>query len=290
MSAEHAIRIEARLYDRLFDVEDPEEGVEDFTDNLNPKSVEILTDSYVEPSVADDPTDTRYQFEREGYFWQDPVDSAGDRLVFNRIVALKDSWSQAAKAKPAVPKPKAREATPTPLPTRVDTPETIQLAEDHGLSIELARQLFNDADRKALFDEVVTDDNGLSASIANWIVNELPPDATRIDHHDAFRKMISLLDSGEISQRIARQIQSEVLSTGTEPSEILEREGLAQISDPGKLEALAEEIISKNGQKADLYRSGKKGLIGFFMGQLMQASSGKANPELAREIIEKKLG
>ncbi len=94
VSVPHAVGIEARLYDRLFRVPDPEAAGGEFTDHLNPESLTV-TRGCIEPSVMDDPPDTRYQFERLGYFWQDPVDSGPGRLVFNRIVALRDSWAKA---------------------------------------------------------------------------------------------------------------------------------------------------------------------------------------------------
>jgi len=91
--AAHAVPAQVRLYDRLFTVPDPEAGEGEFTDYLNPASL-LTVHGFVEPSVLRDPPDTRYQFERLGYFWQDPVDSRPDHLVFNRIVTLRDSWAK----------------------------------------------------------------------------------------------------------------------------------------------------------------------------------------------------
>jgi glutaminyl-tRNA synthetase len=96
VSAAHAVPIAARLYDRLFSVPDPERGDGDFTAHLNPASRTVVQ-GYVEPSVLADAPDVRYQFERLGYFWRDPVDSRADRLVFNRIVTLRDSWAKAQR-------------------------------------------------------------------------------------------------------------------------------------------------------------------------------------------------
>jgi len=96
VSAAHALDCELRLYDRLFTVPDPDalpEG-QDFTSVLNPASLVTLRGAKVEPSVAKDAPDTRYQFERTGYFVQDSVDSRPDALVFNRTVALRDSWAK----------------------------------------------------------------------------------------------------------------------------------------------------------------------------------------------------
>jgi len=98
VSAAHAVDAEVRIYENLFTKEDPnqtEEG-QDFTANLNPNSLEVLTDCKVEPSLASPTAGSRYQFERLGYFCVDQ-DSAPGRPVFNRTVALKDTWARVEK-------------------------------------------------------------------------------------------------------------------------------------------------------------------------------------------------
>ncbi len=96
VSAAHALAAEVRLYDRLFTVPDPDDVREggDFTDFLNPESVVEVTGAYVEPSIGEDPPGTRYQFERQGYFVSDVVDSSAEQLVFNRTVPLRDTWAK----------------------------------------------------------------------------------------------------------------------------------------------------------------------------------------------------
>jgi glutaminyl-tRNA synthetase len=99
VSASHALPAEVRLYDRLFSVPDPDEGLEedeDFTRNLNPDSLVVINPAWVEPSLGEDPPGSRYQFERLGYFVSDAVDSAPGALVFNRTVTLRDSWARIA--------------------------------------------------------------------------------------------------------------------------------------------------------------------------------------------------
>ncbi|UCC82738.1 MAG: glutamine--tRNA ligase/YqeY domain fusion protein [Gemmatimonadota bacterium] len=98
VSRSHALPCRVRLYDRLFKTPDPEEAPvgEDFTANLNPDSLVVLQGSLIEPSVAADPPGTRYQFERQGYFISDPLDSEPGALVFNRTVTLRDSWAKIA--------------------------------------------------------------------------------------------------------------------------------------------------------------------------------------------------
>ena len=99
LSAPHSLEAEVRLYDHLFSIErpdDPEDGADPMT-YLNPQPLETLTSCRVEPSLADAEPGSRYQFERQGYFCVDSVDSAPGRLVFNRTVPLRDSWARIAK-------------------------------------------------------------------------------------------------------------------------------------------------------------------------------------------------
>jgi glutaminyl-tRNA synthetase len=98
VSAAHAVDAEARIYENLFNREDPSdvELGKDVLDNLNPNSLEIIADAKVEPSLANPTPGARYQFERLGYFCADP-DSAPGKPVFNRTVALKDAWARAEK-------------------------------------------------------------------------------------------------------------------------------------------------------------------------------------------------
>jgi glutaminyl-tRNA synthetase len=95
VSAARAIDCEVRLYDRLFNAEDPESGA-GYLEHLNPRSLEIIEDAKLEPSVEGASPLTRYQFERLGYFCVDR-DSSADKLVFNRTATLKDSWAKAAQ-------------------------------------------------------------------------------------------------------------------------------------------------------------------------------------------------
>jgi glutaminyl-tRNA synthetase len=104
VSAAHAIDAEVRIYENLFAKENPNETEEgqDFTANLNPNSLEVLKDCKLEPSLADAAIGSRYQFERLGYFCVDPESKTG-KLVFNRTVALKDTWAKIEKRQPGKP-------------------------------------------------------------------------------------------------------------------------------------------------------------------------------------------
>jgi glutaminyl-tRNA synthetase len=100
VSAAHSLEAEVRLYDHLFTTENPDdpEGGSDYKNNLNPDSLEALTSCRVEPSLAEAAPGSRYQFERQGYFCVDSVDSSPGALVFNRTVSLRDSWAKIERA------------------------------------------------------------------------------------------------------------------------------------------------------------------------------------------------
>ena len=99
VSAPHSLKARVQLYDHLFTKKNPDDAPEgeDFKSNLNPNSLQVLTNCRVEPSLADSKPLSRYQFERLGYFCVDP-DSSNDMLIFNRTVSLRDTWAKIQKA------------------------------------------------------------------------------------------------------------------------------------------------------------------------------------------------
>ncbi len=94
VSANHSVPAEVRLYDRLFQIPDPMAKEDDFIEHLNPASLETLSSCRVEPGLSGTEPESRYQFERLGYFCVDAEDSSAKKLVFNRIVTLRDSWAK----------------------------------------------------------------------------------------------------------------------------------------------------------------------------------------------------
>ena len=127
VSADHSVPVEVRLYDRLFRVERPDLEEGDFEDFLNPQSLEILSESRMEPAAVD--LGERMQFERQGYFFRDP-DSRPDRLVFNRTVSLRDSWAQETK------KQEPATAAPPPKPAEPKAPKVKEEKAPEPLSAE----------------------------------------------------------------------------------------------------------------------------------------------------------
>jgi len=102
-------------------------------------------------------------------------------------------------------------------------------------------------------------------------------------------KLVNLIKNGTISGKIAKTIFELMMNGDKDPQKIVEEKGLKQESDPKTLEALIDKIINDNQEKAIEYKNGKEKLFGFFVGQAMKVSAGKANPKLINEILKKKL-
>ena len=102
-------------------------------------------------------------------------------------------------------------------------------------------------------------------------------------------KLINLIKDGTISGKIAKTVFEQMMEGDKDPQKIVEEKGLKQESDPKALEALIDKVIDDNRDKAIEYKSGKEKLFGFFVGQVMKVSGGKANPQLVNEILKKKL-
>ncbi|CAN5539465.1 glutamine--tRNA ligase/YqeY domain fusion protein [soil metagenome] len=318
VSAAHALPAEVRLYDRLFRVENPDEGA-DFTQYLNPNSIEILSHSLIEPSVADAPAGTRYQFERQGYFISDMVDSRPGHLVYNRIVELRDSWAKTAaateaneaparpeqtKAQPKngdeeIAKSNKRSKTELRSEARAVLQELVarlnRYTSELGLSFEDADVLTGDPAIADFFEAALATHNN-PKTVANWVNNEVlrevkdNPITTLPFSGSALGALVALVDNNTISNTIAKEVFAEMLKNGDAPLTIVERKGLKQVTDPSALAPVIDKIIAANADKAAQYRAGKTGLLGFFVGQAMKESGGKANPQLVQELVRDKLG
>ena len=102
-------------------------------------------------------------------------------------------------------------------------------------------------------------------------------------------QLVDSISSGIISGRTAKEVFEVMKETGEEPNKIIKSKGLQQKSDPKELEKIIDKILADNSDKVDQYKSGKDKLFGFFVGQVMKISGGKANPKLVNEILKKKL-
>jgi len=321
VSAAHALPVEVRLYDRLFTVPDPEaaEG-KDFTDYVNPASKEVLPGAYVEPAVADDPAGTRYQFERQGYFMTDEADSKPGALVFNRIVTLRDTWGQRIPAEPGhyrVEKPDADRRVGKTDPAdgpEITGPDTgresrdgireddstlaaqfVHFQETWGIP-EGQADILTGSEEVARFFQAAAETSPHPRPLANWIVNDLLREVKDRPLSDLPVKpehlaaLVALLEEGVISQPVAKEIFADMVTEGVDPRARVKEKGLEKISDVEALNLLVIKVLASNPEKAQEYRNGKKGLMGFFMGQIMQETQGKADPKVVQDLIRQELG
>ena len=101
--------------------------------------------------------------------------------------------------------------------------------------------------------------------------------------------LVELIEDGTISGKIAKDVFADMFETGKDAATIVEEKGLKQVSDSGAIEAMIDEVIAANGDKVEEYRGGKDKLFGFFVGQVMKASKGQANPGMVNQLLRAKL-
>ncbi|CAM2007901.1 glutamine--tRNA ligase/YqeY domain fusion protein [Acanthopleuribacter pedis] len=307
VSAAHAVPATLRFYDRLFTMERPDLAEGEFTQYLNPHSLD-LAEGFVEPWAATREPGTRFQFERIGFFIRDTKDGRDVHPVFNRIVGLRDSWakqsepkseSQPAKtkatpkapapAKPAVKRDPLADKSPEMAAAFKRLKETHAELGDNDLDV-----LTTDAARVAFFDAALAelDDAKL---IAKWMNNEMARELKE-NGWGALKatgpqlaQLLILRNKGTISATIAKDVLADMLVSGTDPQKIVAAKGLEQVSDSGALEAVIDDVMTANQAEVDRFRNGEKKLMGFFVGQAMKATKGKANPKMINQLIQKKL-
>lgn len=298
VDATQAKEIEVRLYDRLYSCEAPD-GLED----LNPNSLHVIKNALIEPAVITDKADVRFQFERQGYFYADPIDYTDEKPVFNKIVGLKDSWAKKTKVVKNIDK---SEATP-----KQET-KNLQVIGDVAPMDNVQKELFDEYINKDYLNNEVSNilarDNYLSSlynlaknaynspiPLANIIVNEVAREIKENPSNEEkfcpfkIAELIKMVDDEKISNKIAKQVFEEMIQTGVNPSKIVEDKGLVQISDPSIILPIIDEIIAKNPDNVEKFKSGNTKLLGFFVGQVLKATGGKANPQVVNELVAEKL-
>jgi aspartyl-tRNA(Asn)/glutamyl-tRNA(Gln) amidotransferase subunit B len=134
-------------------------------------------------------------------------------------------------------------------------------------------------------------------TVSNWVMGELlrelnnsgtPVSASPVSP-ERFISLLKLVDNGTISLKVARDLFPELYASGQSPEQLVQEKGLTQVSDEGALETIIDEAMAKNPAQLAQYRSGKDQVLGFFVGQVLKASGGKANPGKVNELLKKKL-
>ncbi len=138
---------------------------------------------------------------------------------------------------------------------------------------------------------------GDAKTVSNWVMGEvlrfLREKKLEIQQSiltpEQLTELLQLIDTGTISASIAKKIFDEMVESGQSPKVIVEKKGLVQVSDKDQLVEIVDQVIAAHPQEVQKYLDGKEGLLGFFVGQVMRASKGKANPKLVNEIVREKL-
>jgi glutaminyl-tRNA synthetase len=299
VSAEHALPAEFRLYDRLFDHPDPD-ALEDFRAAINPQGLVVAT-GFIEPGVQANPAETRYQFERQGYFWRDPAHGAGDVPVFNRIVALRDSWAKQTAAGLATPQAARKKETEAPSPARHPASGLSDMERkaydtlvERGVGEEEAAVLAADPSLAMFFDQVVaTTAQVREAGVL--IVHDLRPalgdrtlDEAQITP-ETLAEVHGLLETGTITRAAAREVIAVLIETGGSATAVVESRGLAAVRDDDVLAPVVATVIEAHPEEAARYRAGEKKLLGFFMGEAMRRTGKGADAGRVRELLQERL-
>ncbi|PID48208.1 MAG: glutamine--tRNA ligase [Proteobacteria bacterium] len=288
VSAKHAKKAEIRLYDRLYLSENPE-GLED----LNPNSLKIIKEAFVEPATINDKTHNRFQFERQGYFFKDPVDYKDEKPVFNKIVGLKDGWAKKPqKAKPkSEPKKEIIHGEVAPMNENQKS-----LYEKYlnklDLNEEVANILARDGQLSDFFGKALSgakNPKTLANLVANDVAKKLKSSQETNFSASNIAELSNLISNELISSKIAKEVFEQMCKTSQNPKQIVEQKGLMQISDPRIISGFIKEVMDANPGKVEEFKSGNEKLKGFFVGQVLKTSKGKANPRMVQELVSKEL-
>ena len=296
VDAKTAKAVEVRVYDRLFKEVAPE-GLED----VNPDSLKVIKNALIEPAVITQKPDERFQFERQGYFYADPIDYTDEKPVFNKIVGLKDSW---AKKKTTAPRSSDKKAESSGKKVQIDG-EVVPMSENEQalfdkyrselkLNSEVANTLARDETLSHFYEEALSTVNS-PVSIANIVTNEVARELKQMQTSELkftakqIAGLVKMVDNEIISNKIAKQVFEEMVKSGEDPAQIVEAKGLVQISDPAKILPIIDEIIAKNPDNVQKFKAGNTKLLGFFVGQVLKSTGGKANPKVVNELVAKKL-
>jgi aspartyl-tRNA(Asn)/glutamyl-tRNA(Gln) amidotransferase subunit B len=176
-------------------------------------------------------------------------------------------------------------------------PRAKRFSEQYGLSFSDASQLTGDRSLADYFEAAVEASGGNARATTNWIRSELlrelenaglaadksPVPAVELG------ALVRMIDEGTISGKQGKDVLVEMFRSGKPAAAIVEERGLIQVSDTGEIDGVIDEVIAANSKQVEQFRSGKEGLFGFFVGQVMKASKGKANPKIVNERLREKL-
>ncbi len=169
--------------------------------------------------------------------------------------------------------------------------------EDYGLTRDDSITISNDVELSEFLDKAMEIDSSLATQVSNTLINEVMAylnqnnvtlGETKITPEGVV-ELCKLIDNDTISSKQGKTVFQEMVETGGAPSKIVEDKGMKQVSDTGLIEDVVKRIIDANPDKVEAYKNGKKGLSGFFIGQVMREMKGQANPKVVNKIVTDEL-
>jgi glutaminyl-tRNA synthetase len=307
--ATRSVPATVRLYDRLFNVEQPD-ALNNFLDALNPASLQEAPRARIEPALQDAPAGARYQFLRHGYFFADPVESKPGAPVWNRTITLKDTWTARAAApeareprpprekKPAPPRDQARDLAEVRAEARAADPAVAARFErlrKAGLPENEAHLVAADAAIAGYLDAAVAA-GAKAPAAARWLLNELagaaagvPPSELPLDGA-GFGRFVQLVEAGRLAPAAAKTLLAALVKEGGDPAERMKALGLTKVEDRGAVTAAVDRALAANPREVERYRGGEKKLLGVLLGAAMRESQGAADATLVRQVLQERLG
>jgi glutaminyl-tRNA synthetase len=218
--------------------------------------------------------------------------------VFNKIVGLKESSSKKKKApQPAVKSQEKKvqiDGEVAPMSKKEQEAFNIYTTE-LTLNNEVANTLVRDKKLSQFYVNALEGQFENRVSIANLVVNEVARQLKKVEINELkftpkqIAELAKMMDDETISSKIAKQVFEEMVKSGESPKKIVEAKGLVQISDPTILLPIIEEVIAKNPENIDNFLGGNTKLLGFFVGQVLQATKGKGNPKVVNELVKEQI-
>ncbi|RLK51594.1 aspartyl/glutamyl-tRNA(Asn/Gln) amidotransferase subunit B [Alkalispirillum mobile] len=172
-----------------------------------------------------------------------------------------------------------------------------RFVEEYGLSDYDAGVLTATRELAEFFESVVTESGGFAKRSANWVQGDFLGALNKAGLEladspvtpEMLGQLVARIEDDTISGRVAKEVFEAMWNGEGEPDQIIEAKGLKQVTDTGAIEAMIDEVIAANPKQVEQYQGGKDKLLGFFVGQVMKASRGKANPGQVNELLKKKL-
>jgi len=302
VEATRALAAPVRLYDRLFTVEQPDAEA-NFLDVLNPASLVEANGARLEPALAKAEPGSRWQLLRQGYFFVDPEDSRPGAPVFNRTIALKDSWTKAAE----LPAKKEPAAPAAPVKGRAEL-----RAEAHeldgalsarwtrlraiGLNEEEADAVAADAAVTLWYEGAFASGPAHCRALARWLTNDLlglakgrPLNALPLSQ-PAFNRFVQLVDTGKITPAAGKALLAALVEQGGDPAKLVQELGLEKVSDRTALAAAVDRALAAMPAEAARLRAGEKKLMGVLLGAAMREAGKAADAGEVRKLLEEKVG